>query len=288
MKKWLLIAGAIAIGGVIYFLIPTKRRLSSSVIGLRTMAAVSRSFKDTSRWGEWWPVSAGYTFKISRLSYADAQVAVRWGGDHEMDGRLRIAPLNGDSVLINWEGEVSAREKRESQQAVDTILGAYKAFVEDATRLYGVRFKPAMSGDSTLVVIISMSSSYPSVGEVYKKIDSLRQYIAGQGAREMNPPMLNVTELARGSYRVTVGISVSRSLPGKGTILPKRFVPWKMIEGEVHGGTSTVERAFRELWNFKADYGLQIMAMPFQSLITDRRQEPDTLKWVTMVCAPIS
>ena len=288
MKKWLLIAGAIAIAGVMYFLIPSKRTLSKSVIGLRTMAAVARRFKDTSRWDEWWPASAGYSFTISKLSYGDADLAVRWGGDRALAGHLRIAPLNGDSVLINWEGELPSRERSESLVAVDTILGAFKAYVEDAGRLYGAKFFRTMSADSTLVVISYLSPAYPGVDEVYGRIDSLRQYIAGEGAKEMNSPMLNVTQLSPGSYRVTVGISVSRSLPGKGTIVPKRFVPWKMLEGEVHGGIPTVERAFREMWNFKADYNYQIMAMPFQSLITDRRQEPDTTKWVTIVCAPIS
>lgn len=288
MKKWLLIAGAIAIAGVIYFLIPSRRTLSKSVIGRRTMGAVARNFKDTSKWDEWWPVSAGYSYTISRLSYADAQLAVRWGGDHALNGHLRIAPLNGDSVLIDWEGDVSSREEGEGRRAVDTILGALKAFVEDPSRLYGARFYRTMSTDSALVAIVYTSQVYPDVKEIYGRIDSLRQYIAGQGAREMNPPMLNVTELGAGSYRVSVAISVSRALPGRGTIVPKRFVPWKMVEGEVHGGTATVEREMKEMWNFKLDYNLQIMAMPYQSLVTDRRQEPDTTKWVTIVCAPIS
>ena len=288
MKKWLLIAGAIAIAGVVYFLIPSKRALSSSVIGIRTMSPVARCFKDTARWDAWWPRAAGYAFSISRLSYGDAQVTVRWDGGHHMDGHLRIAPLNGDSVLINWEGDVPRREAEEGKRAVDTILRAFKGYVEDAKRLYGVDFFRTMSQDSVLAAIIYLSPVYPDVREVYQKIDSLRQYIASRGAREMNVPMLNVTQLGAGRYRVTVAISVNRSLPAKGTIVPNRFVPWKMVEGKVHGGISTVERAFKEMWNFKADYNLQIMAMPFQSLITDRRQEPDTTKWVTMVCAPIS
>ena len=288
MKKWLLIAGAIAIAGVVYSLIPSKRTLSSSVIGLRTMAAVARNFKDTSKWDDWWPASAGYSFAISRLSYGDARVVVRWAGDHQIEGNLRIAPLNGDSVLINWEGEVPSRDEKAGKQAVDTILGAFKGYVEDPARLYGVKFFRTMTSDSTLVAIIYPSPVYPGVQEVYQKIDSLRQYIALQGAKEINAPMLNVTQLGASGYSVSVAISVNRTLPGRGNIVPKRFVPWKMLEGEVHGGIYSVERAFREMWNFKADYNLQIMAMPYQSMITDRRQESDTLKWVTIVCAPIS
>lgn len=286
MKKWLLGVGAIVMAGVIYFLIP--RSLSDSVIGIRTIAAVNRCLSDTGRWAEWWPRNAGYTYHISKLSYSDAHVTIGWGGGHELTGNLRIAPLNGDSVLIDWEGAVSLMNKLPAREAVDTVLRSLKAYVEDANRLYGVNFYRTMSDDSTLVVIIFSSRVYPGMDVVYKKIDSLRNYVAAQGAREINPPMLNVTPLEDSTYRTTVAISVNRPLPGKGTIVPKRFVPWKMLEGQVRGGMYTVEKALRQMQNFKRDYNLQIMAIPYQWMITDRRQEPDTAKWVTIVCAPIS
>lgn len=288
MKKWLLIAGAVAIAGVIYFLIPFERTLSDSLIGLRTIGAVTRCFNDTGRWKEWWPKNSGSGFEISKLSYDNAQVILRWGSNHQLSGNLRVAPLNGDSVLIRWEGPVSRQDAGEGRRRVDAVLASFKAYIEDAKRLYGVNFYRTMSSDSTLVVIISKSSAYPGVPEIYRKIDSLRRYIAAEGAREMNPPMLNVTRLNDSTYRTTVAISVNRTLPAKGDILPKRFVPWKMLEGEVHGGEYTVEKAFKEMQHFKQDYNLQIMAIPYQSLMTDRRQEPDTAKWVTIVCAPIS
>jgi len=286
MKRWLIGVGAIVVAGVIYILIP--RKLSVSVVGLRTMSAVSRCFSDTGKWAGWWPQNAGYTYHISRLAYSNAQMTISRGGDELLTGNLRVAPLNGDSVLIDWEGSMPGWRAGAARKAVDTVLRSLKSYVEDPKRLYGVKFYPAMSNDSTLVVIIFTSGAYPGMDVVYGKVDSLRQYIASQGARELNPPMLNVTRLNDSMFRTTVGISVNRILPAKGTIVPKRFVPWKMLEGEVHGGIFTVERAFRQMQLFKGDYNLQIMAIPYQSMVTDRRAEPDTAKWVTIVCAPIS
>jgi hypothetical protein len=39
--------------------------------------------------------------------------------------------------------------------------------------------------------------------------------------------------------------------------------------------------------NYISDYGRTIVAIPFASLITDRRLEPDSAKWVTRIYWPL-
>jgi hypothetical protein len=85
-----------------------------------------------------------------------------------------------------------------------------------------------------------------------------------------------------------IAIPVNRRLKGTARILPREFVPWKMIEGDVYGGVYTVEKAFGLMQQYRTDNNLSIMALPYQTMITDRRREPDTTKWVTRICAPIS
>jgi effector-binding domain-containing protein len=61
-----------------------------------------------------------------------------------------------------------------------------------------------------------------------------------------------------------------------------------MIEAEVTGGVYKVDRAMEQLFKYRDDSHLSIMSIPFELLITDRRKEQDTSRWVTRVCAPIS
>jgi hypothetical protein len=288
MKKWLLISGAIAVLILLYLLIPRTVTFSTTMTGHRGIAAADRCFMDTSKWAQWWPKASGHSYQITQVLYNDMRVSIRCADGSSLNGAIRLAPMNGDSVLIGWEGSGSAGHVKEAQKNIEAILGSFKTFIEDAKNIYGVDFYRTMSDDFSLVTITTFAPAYPATAEVYSKIDSLRAYIGSQGAKEMNPPMLNVSRLGDTSYRIMVAISVDRKLTGKGRIIPKGFVPWKMLEGEVHGGVYTVERAFVQMQQYKADYNISIMALPFQSLITDRRQQQDTTKWVTKVCAPIS
>ena len=282
MKKWLLLCGAIAVFVVGFWFFIFRPVRSLTMTGHRTFAGAHRCFVDTARWAEWWPQQVG-GYQLKSLQYNSARISIHYADGAQLEGDLRLAPLNSDSVLIGWEGDGSIKGRQ-----IEVVLGAFKAFVEDAKRLYGVDFYRTMSNDSTLVTISFTTTTYPRTDEIYRRIDSLSRYIAGEGAKAINMPMLNVSRTADSVYRTMVAISVDKRLKGEGRIVPKGFVPYKMLEGEVHGGVSTVEKAFEQMQRFKIDYNIQIMAMPFQSLITDRRQEPDSAKWVTKVCAPIS
>jgi hypothetical protein len=42
-----------------------------------------------------------------------------------------------------------------------------------------------------------------------------------------------------------------------------------------------------QMKNYISDYQRTVMAIPFQSLVTDRRKEADTTKWLTKLYFPI-
>jgi hypothetical protein len=217
-------------------------------------------------------------------------VAIRCPDGTRLNGDIRLAPLNLDSILISWDCKMPVffLHRTEIRRSMESVLRSFKVFIDDNKNIYGSRFFRAMSKDSTLVTLISLSATYPTTAEVYQKIDSLRQYMNSQGAAAIDSPWLNVTKLLDGTFRTMVAIPGNKRLAGHGRIANQHFVPWRMLEGEVHGGVYTVEKAFDQLQKFKTDHGMSIMALPFQSLVTDRRKEQDTTKWVTIVCAAIS
>jgi hypothetical protein len=288
MKKWLKVPVIFLVLANVLLFSSCRRSTSSAIIGHRPMPGVTRAFHQTDRWAEWWPKGAGCTYDIKGVFLNEVRMTLHCAAGVEAEGAIKIAPLNGDSVVIAWEGEKGAGGKKDIQLCIDTVLGSFKAYIEDTKRLYGADFFQTKTNDSTLITIECYTGAYPNVEAVYARIDTLRKYMMEQRVEVMDSPWLNVAKVGEGRYKWTVALAVTGWLKGTDRIKPRRFVPWKMLEGEVHGGITTIERAFPQMDNYKTDYNLQVMALPYQCLITDRRQEADTTKWVTLVCAAIS
>jgi hypothetical protein len=290
MKKWLLILGGIAIISAVCLFLLSKRIISTTLVSQCTLSAADRCFADTSQWAQRWPKNDGCDYKITGVFYNDLRVTIRCADDTRLEGHIRLAPLNADSILISWKcrAPVLFWHRKEIREKMRAVLQSFKAFIGDNKNIYGVNFYRAMSKDSTLVTITSLSATYPTTDEVYRKIDSLRQYMISQGATAIDSPWLNVTRIGEKQFRSIIAIPVNKRVAGNGRITNKNFVPWKMLQGDVYGGVNTVEKAFDEMQNYKNDHNMSIMALPFQSLVTDRRKEQDTTKWVTRICAPIS
>jgi hypothetical protein len=315
MRKWLVLLVCVLLIGSIYFFIPSKLPVSKSVFSYCSVFSAKRYFSDTSKWIAWLPKNNlqfvhgenanttftynGFMYEISKVLYSDVNIIISGQNNDSIESSIHIAPVNRDSSLITWKCFYPTTNnilKKFSayQQAVklkknmDVILDSLHSFINDPKNIYGADFHETMSHDFTLATITSFTPSYPTTEKIYQLIDSLRQYVSGEGAKEVNYPMLNVEKKPDSLYRVMVAVSTNVVLPTKGNIINKRFIPWKMIEGDVHGGVHTINEGFIQLHNYTDDYHRNIMAIPFQFLITDRRKETDTLKWVTRIAAPVS
>jgi len=296
MKKWALILVLAASVGSIYIFIPSQLTFSKIIKANCSVGAANRCFSDTSKWVGWWP--AGYDHAITGIFYNEVRLRTT-AGESVVNVIMRIAQSGNDSIRVGWECSLPVsynpwkrilayRQRKVIGDHMEAVLNSFKSYAEDGRNIYGVVFKHTFSKDSTLITLSGVSNGYPTTATIYGMIDSLKQYAGSQRAAEIDYPMLNVSKLNDTQYRLMVALSLNRTLAGNKRIIVKRFVPWKMIEGEVHGGAYTAEKALKELYNFRDDYQLSIMAIPFQSLITDRSKVQDSTKWVTKVCAPIS
>jgi hypothetical protein len=64
-------------------------------------------------------------------------------------------------------------------------------------------------------------------------------------------------------------------------------VAGKILIGEVRGGDATTKNAFAEMHNYVVDHQMTSPAIPFISLVTDRKQEPDSSKWISRIYYPV-
>ena len=98
--------------------------------------------------------------------------------------------------------------------------------------------------------------------------------------------MLNI-RYDSGYFKTMVAIPVNKVLPGNDSFLLKRLEPGKILVARVKGGLYTTSEALREMEIYKEDNHLMSPAIPFESLITNRLEEPDTSKWVTKIYYPV-
>jgi hypothetical protein len=294
-----------------YIFIPGKLIISKIEYVNCNANGAFRILSDQSAWEKWWLNKDslkntlvenhffynGYKYHLTNKFYNSVEVSIKDKNTSVMS-RINIIRINPDSVILEWKCTLFAsinpvarilnyRKAESIKSNMTFIFYKLRLFLENKKNIYGVNFHVSMSKDSTMVAIKRMQISYPSTSDIYNLIGSLKNYIRNEGAKENNFPMLNVRKLNDGKFETMVAIPVNKQLAGNGKIFFSRFVPWKVLGGEVKGGTYAINEALHQMEIYIADYQKTAMAIPFQSLVTNRTEEPDTLKWITRIYTPV-
>ena len=173
------------------------------------------------------------------------------------------------------------------KKGMSGTLNVLRPFVEDEKNTYKMSVGEASTKDTLLLVTKTFFPQYPGTAEIYQLLGKLRQYAARQGASEKGFPMANVTLVRDSGYQLMTALPIDRVLPGAGDIAFRRMVPAKFLVAEVRGGDRTVRAALDHLNDYIADHQRTVMAIPFQTLVTDRMKEPDTTRWTTWLYCPV-
>jgi hypothetical protein len=257
----------------------------------------------------------GLSYRVTQLSYQVINIRIGEAATGYGDGtvghddgtggyqsRLSIITLGSiDSILLQWECPVSSgglNPVRRVQQYLfarkiagnmSEILNSLSGFLGKRENVYGVAIREGSTTDSCLLTTRSIFPADPSTDDIYRLLHRVRDYLEQEGAKQTSYPMMNITPMngQKDSFRVMVAIPVDRSLPGKGDITFMRLIPGRYLIADVKGGKYSIDRALEGFQDYILDYQRTIMAIPFQSLVTDRSQEPDTSRWETRIYYPI-
>ena len=169
------------------------------------------------------------------------------------------------------------------------LLDSMSGYLSKKENVYGVAIREGSTTDSSLVATRTVVPAPPSTEDIYRLLHKVKDYLEKAGARQTGYPMMNVTPLPgrKDSFQVMVAIPVDRSLPGDSDIYFMRLIPGKYLIGDVKGGRRRVEEALAGFRQYIMDYQRTVMAIPFESLITDRSLEPDSSRWETRIYYPI-
>jgi hypothetical protein len=314
MKKWIfgLSLVLLILLGLVYLLIPSRLPVSGVKFIHCTPSATSRFLTDTSGWRKWWNhpdadetkntdaggpfIEGGDTFALLQKSRETAEISIQNEGQ-PLSSMATILALPGDSCVVHWETTLEAgqsplgriRQYRRALRIRDqmsALLGRLQHYLDKPQNVYGQELQESSTVDTLLIATIKDLPSYPSTADIYQLVALLRSYAQSQGADVTGFPLLN-TQHSDSSYRIMVALPLNKQLDGRPPIFFTRMIPGKFIVSEVHGGAGRVEEALTQIQHFFDDYKRTSMAIRFQALVTDRKQEPDSSKWVTKIYAPV-
>ncbi len=296
----------------IYIFIPDTLIISKIATINSVKNATNRFLLDKNKWHKWWPKHGsesgsdsnssffykGYTYHVTEI-FTDKINVLTTNGHDTIKTSINILPLNNNAVTLQWKGSLRTssnplerilqfRKGIDIKKNMTTVFQTLQVFLEKTSNVYGLPIEEIISKDSTLIATKYMTRLYPGTKEIYDLIDTMKKYIMQQGAIETDHPMLRISKVNDSMFQAMVAIPTNKALNGNGLFFFQRFVPYKTLTGTVRGGVYTIEQAFKQMEIFVDDHQRTSMAVPFQLLITDRSVQTDSLKWITIICQPVS
>lgn len=309
MKKLLFIlAAAIAIFLLwLYVFIPGKITIESSLKVDANRTALYRKLGDNSTWKEWWPgtIDGGGTFILNDEHFQPGptktlSIPLNIEDKHfSTTADLTLVPVLTDSTIIHIETSIAltynpfqrVKTYFRSERLKDNfsaILQSLNKTYSKIAGLYDFDIQKKHVVDSILIFTSGETKGYPPVEKVYAMIDQLKDYIKKQSAIETGFPMQNIYTADNLNFLIKVAIPVDRRLPDSGSIHYRWMLPGgNMLITEVKGGQQEINKAYQQITNYISDYGRTSPAIPFESLVTDRRKEQDSTMWITRIYYPV-
>lgn len=307
MKRWFgIVIGLLIIAlAAFYLFVPGTIHISSIKTVNSSMQTGLRYLSNDSNWAKWWPgetEAGGFTFhgnqySLKRKMFQSFEVEVKHG-EERMLTSIVLLPLRRDSFEVEWKATFTSgwsptlrlagyNQSRSLEDDLHNLLSAFGKYVSDTKNTYGQHIEETQVKDSIILVSAMTISHYPTPDELYARIAKMKKYVEEKNATETNFPMLNVDSV-KGNYYVRIGIPVDREIDvaGSGYTI-KRMVLGKILVSDITGGPYTVEHAIDKMEDYMADFGRRSPAIPYESLVTNRAEQRDTLQWKTRVYYPV-
>ncbi len=309
MKKW--IAGiaiiAILFLAAVYIFIPSTLTVSSIAYCKTTLPGAYRTLTSKPDWKKWWinknsAAKNRFEYKddyytLSNLYNNGAAITILHKNENIKSDML-LLELTYDSIGVEWKFSFNAsynpfKRISEYNEAIalkantKNILNHFKNFIENDSNVYGMPVRLSSIEHIFMITTKTVFPHNPSTVEVYNTIDFLKQFAAKNNLKQDYYPMMNVTKNNDTSYRLMVALPVDKETNFTGNVHSVRMVKGNFMTTEVKGGYGIIDNALNQMQLYFDDYQKTAMAIPFQYIVTDRLNEPDTSKWVTKIYAPV-
>lgn len=311
--KWLFtffLLLVIALAGI-YLFIPSSPEVSVYRNIKASTPGTYRTLLNEKTWNRWWPKAYARveksnnttyvydkdTFLIRNASYNQIAIDIH-NASGVLKSQLVFIPLAKDSLVLNWNFGMSTstdplkriqqyREAADTKKNMDRIIDAAVSFCSKNENVYGISVSETSTVDTMLVFTTTETDASPSTELIYKEVKNLQDFLKQNQSPQTGNPMINVMETGKGNYKLMIALPTDTILKKGGKIQYKKMVPGRFITTNVMGGNEKINKAAEYIQQYFMDYQRVAMAIPFQVLITDRKQEPDSSKWITKLYFPV-
>ncbi|MFY8126894.1 MAG: hypothetical protein ACOVMM_00840 [Chitinophagaceae bacterium] len=308
MKKFYIILSIIALAITLsYLLIPNEIKLENSTIVQANFNNINRQLLIKNNWINWFPENNNkfiideFEFSFSKTPNENVLVVNVNQDKNNFKAYYQLSQIAFDSILIQTTSTTKSKSgwindkiknyffSKKLNKALNSFIGIFKKFAEDKKSFYGLTAKLTKLPDSCMIAKKAICVNYPTTHQIYKEIEALEQYAKANNASAIKPPMLHVKQLQPLGYEFMVSLPVNKRLASKGDIVFKQMLPYgNYLESDsIIGFTKKVDSLFLSFENYKNDYNFTSPAIPFQSLITNRKLIKDSTKWVTKFYYPV-
>jgi hypothetical protein len=313
MKKWVLLIAGVLITALIcvYVFIPSTINISAITSAKATRDGTYRIIASKTEWKKWWNYdstekintandsvffNSNYRYNLIEAGYYNVLISVQHDNKN-ITGRISLVQFQADSIGIMCQCSLQATanpvekiklyfEAIELKKNMTAVLSTLKAFVEKDENIYGIKIKKSATKDTFLISRKQMFLQEPSMNDVYKMINDLKEYAFKKNCSQTDAPMLNILHDSD-KYRVMVALPIDKEIITEPPISFVKMTNGNFMVTKVQGGLGTVQNALQQMQLYFTDYNKTSMAITFQYLVTDRIKEIDTTKWVTEIYAPV-
>lgn len=312
MKKWIasvIILLLLSLIGI-YVIIPANIVVTRSTTVNANQTGIHRFLTDESNWQKWWPDSSnnnnkttnfelnGYRFNKNKSLFNSFEIEIEKNGG-VLSSLLQFFSTTNKSTEIKWIVSINAGinpftriqryfTAKKLGNSFEVILASMANYVSTVEHIYGLDIREEKVKIEFMVSTKKTFSHYPTTEEIYEIIDQIKKHIAQSQVKEEDNPMLHINILDSNRYEAQVAIPITKQLPDSGIFSFKRMLKGgNILVAEIKGGKNTADFGMQQVDLYISDHQYNNVAIPFQSLITNRTKETDTSKWVTKIYYPI-
>jgi effector-binding domain-containing protein len=309
-KKYLYIVLTIAAMLAICSFIPIQSNVTESIQFSTNSDALFRQLLRDSSWINWWPgkvefINQKQTFANENFLYSNENIlsnsfTLKTTSSYlNTVSFLQIIPEASNIVTVRLSASIDLPINPISRLAIlfksvalrasfKSILVSLSSYFTSTKHLYDVDIKETTVAFEYVTTQSKEFNKYPSVSEIYIMIEHLRNYIKKNQAEEKGYPMLYVNSFGGKQFFVQVAIPINIQLSPSEGIKSKRLLKGgQILSTEIIGGRSKIRNAIKQIEFYIQDNQHSTVAIPFEYLITNRSQEPDSSKWVTCIYYPV-
>lgn len=288
---------------LILLIIPFKRQKKYEVKVACATDAVTRLMANTKEWHKWWPgrMLSDSSYELANNNYQiqtvllngfyavseDKKTAIEVQFIPDLDNHTKFTVFATQVYSSNPLKRIQQLFSNSVQQSGKKMMLTIEAFFNSTQNVYGFNIEKTKVQLLNWMSAKKIFTQEPSTTEVYTVIEGLNNYILSQSGQVIGEPIMHIRMLDNNQFELMTALPVTQPVKPSEQYSIKQMVPGFMLIGQVKGGPSTVKAAAASLENYVRDYRKQSPAIPFQTLITDRRNEADTIKWITQLNFPV-